>query len=62
MSLRSLYFAFGYSGKLLDYSCARNRKVELQKKMELSLGVMLYPGYFLNHLQPTNDHEISFCL
>lgn len=40
----------------------RNRKVELQKKMELSVGTMLYTGYFLNHLQPTNDHEIGWFL
>lgn len=38
----------------------RNSKVELQKKTELSLGAMLYNGYFLNHIQPTNDHDDGF--
>lgn len=36
----------------------RNRKVELQRKMKLSLGAMIYTGCFLNHFQPTNDREI----
>lgn len=30
----------------------RNRKVELQRKMKLSLGAMIYTGCFLNHFSP----------
>lgn len=37
----------------------RNRKVELQRKMKLSLGAVIYTVCFLNHFQPTNDHEIQ---
>lgn len=37
----------------------RNRKVELQRKMKLSLGEMIYAGCFLSHFQPTNDRDIQ---